>query len=243
MTLYQRINSLRVPIGISVGLFACCAAFSALGFWQISRFEEKRLVEGRLEASLPGSPQSLNAGSAVFSRVSAAGYYDASRIFLIDNRIHQGQAGVQVIQAFDDQSGERILVDRGWMPYPERQSPPVPTPSPHARVELIGLLLPDFGAGFSLQDPSSEIHEMRSPMLLPQLDVRMMSELAATRAGQILRLRSGEPGALVTKPFELPMSAQRHRGYAVQWFALALAAISIWAVLACRYLVTVSTHD
>ncbi len=189
------------------------------------------------------APTPWSADSTPFSRVSVRGSYDASQMFYVDNRVYRGQPGVQVIQAFESTSGRRLLVDRGWMSFPDRQSQPPPPPSPADEVEIIGLLLPDFGVGFSLESRRLDPRESLRPLRIQQLDLKFIGELADTESQYQLRLRNAEPGALTTQPFALPMGSERHLAYAVQWFGLALAAIIIWLFLVRRHLSRRSKSD
>ena len=212
-------------------ILACCALFISLGLWQLSRADEKRAIEDELHASLTAAAQDWHAHSPAFTRVRVRGHFDPTRVFLIDNRIHLGQPGVQVVQAFEAESGARLLVDRGWASHPDRQVAFQPRAAPAGQVEIIGLLLPDFGTGPQL-DGGHALSDNAWPKRLQQLDFDLMRGLARTQHANLLKLRGGEPGALITSPFALPMSADRHLGYAVQWFALALASIIIFTLFA-----------
>ena len=234
---------MRAQLGITLGLFACCAVFCALGYWQVTRAEEKRLIETHLEASLTSAPEALSRDSKVFSRVRVRGRYDPSHLFFIDNRIHLGQPGVEVVQAFQSRSGQRLLIDRGWMSVPDRLFPIIPPATPEDEVEIIGLLLPDFGVGFTLESSQPSLVDPVGPILVQQFDLEFMSGLANTEPEYLLRLRGGEPGALTTLPFTLPMGSQRHLAYAVQWFGLAVASIIIWLYLARKHLTKRSKSD
>ncbi len=228
------VNTLPASSVIVVGLLllACCALFTSLGAWQLSRADDKRSIEAQLQASLTKAAEDWHVRTATFTRVRVQGRFDAERMFLIDNRTRLGEPGVQVVQPFETKDGQRLLVDRGWMPNPNRQSMRAPS-TPKSEIEIIGLLLPDFGVGPRLGDAHSTADDPW-PRLLQQLDLERMGELADARRTSILRLRGGEPGALIAQPFELPMGADRHFGYAVQWFALALTSIILTLILAYR---------
>ena len=236
-------TSVRAQIGITIGLFACCAIFCALGFWQITRAEEKRFIETQLKASLASAARPLNLESKPYSRVSVLGRYHPSQVIYVDNRVHHGRPGVQVLHAFDAVSGQRILVDRGWMSFPDRRIQLPPPVSPTEEIEIIGVLLPDFGVGFSLENNPSDQQETSYPWLIQQLDLKFITSLIGTEQKFLLRLRGGEPGALTTEPFKLPMGSERHLAYAVQWFGLALASIIIWLYLARRHLASRTKSD
>src|SRR5690606_5018678 len=91
-----------------------------LGFWQLSREEEKRelqaLYEERLQR-LPVPLESLDAGSDLqYVPVSIQGRFDNSRYFLLDNRVHEGRVGYEAIVPFLSSSGLVVFVNRGWLP-------------------------------------------------------------------------------------------------------------------------------
>lgn len=210
-----------------MGLLACCVAFSSLGIWQINRSHEKQRIEERLATATTAAPIRLQAGAQSFSRVRASGRFDPEILFFIDNRVFQGRAGFEVIQAFNTRDGLRLLVDRGWTETTDTRAHLAPTES----IEIIGLLLPDFGAGLTFEETPAQSW----PMRLQTLDLETMVRLAKTNFSDLLKLRAHEPGALRVQSFELPMGSSRHKGYAVQWFGLAIAAVVIWVLLARKH--------
>lgn len=226
-TLYQPVSDAVAQIVTTIGLLACCVAFSCLGLWQINRSHEKQVIEDRLDASLTAAPIELQADAQPFSRVRVSGRFDPETLFFIDNRVFQGRPGFEVIQAFDTHGGARLLVDRGWTETTEAHELLAPT----GAIEIIGLLLPDFGAGLTF----GQTPEESWPMRLQTLDLETMSRVAETNFSDLLKLRAHEPGALQVQAFELPMSSSRHMGYAVQWFGLAFAAVVIWSLLARQH--------
>src|SRR3954467_4803411 len=78
-----------------------CAGAVALGNWQASRAEAKRVLGAQLEQTLKAPAVELKPG-VVFSevaarRVFARGVFIASHTVLLDNKIHQGRVGYEVI--------------------------------------------------------------------------------------------------------------------------------------------------
>ena len=220
---------MRAQILITLILLACCALFASLGYWQMTRADGKRGIEEQLAASYASAPSELRAQSAPFSRIRAHGQFNPQFQFLIENRVHSGQPGYEVIQAFDTANGLRLLVDRGWTGANTGIARP-----PSEDVEVIGLLLPDFGAGVNFETASTKKPLTSWPAHLQTLDLETMTSMTEANIPHMLKLRNGEPGALSVQAFELPMGSARHTAYAVQWFGLALAALIIWIVLARR---------
>ena len=225
---------MRAQFLITLILLACCALFASLGYWQTTRADGKRLIEEQLVASYASAPSELRAEAAAFSRIRARGQFNPQFQFLIENRVRNGQPGYEVIQAFDTADGLRLLVDRGWTGTNAWRARGKVAPAPSEDVEVIGLLLPDFGAGVTFENSSTENPVKSWPAHLQTLDLETMTRMAEANIPHMLKLRNGEPGALGAQAFELPMSSERHTAYAVQWFGLALTAIIIWILLARR---------
>ena len=100
-----------------------------LGFWQLERSEQKRELLERQQArqeAAPLTPEQLD-GSAgqAYARVYLQGRFDAAHSFLLDSRTRDGQVGVELLQPFyDEPSGRWLLINRGWLPWPDRRIAP-----------------------------------------------------------------------------------------------------------------------
>ncbi len=117
--------------------------------------------------------------------------------------------------------------NRGWIVAPSARErlPEVPTPDGHVR--LVGMVWPDMGLPPLLAaDPWPEAW----PKRVQRLDVTRMAREGEAVAAAEIRLEAGQPGALEPAPVDVDFRAERHRGYAVQWLALA-------ATLTAAYLV------
>lgn len=100
-----------------------------LGFWQLERGEHKRELLERQQARQQAAPlapheiEQLN--DPAFARVFLQGRFDAEHSFLLDSRTRDGQVGVELLQPFHDElSGRWVMVNRGWIPWPDRRVPP-----------------------------------------------------------------------------------------------------------------------
>ncbi|PKM29936.1 MAG: cytochrome oxidase biogenesis protein Surf1,facilitates heme A insertion [Gammaproteobacteria bacterium HGW-Gammaproteobacteria-11] len=227
-------NSLRFAPGWPLWLFllAFIPLLISLGFWQLDRAEEKRQMQAQMDQnrgnlSLPLSDL-LKDSDPAWRPVYLQGEFDQQAIWLLDNRTRNGRAGVEVLQAFNDVSGQRVLVNRGWLPWPDRQQLPALPPAA-GTLALDAELLPEAGEAFTLGDDSPDDGW---PRLISHIDMQQL-ELDSGQAllPWIARLRIGSPAALTLDWPPLPMTSSKHTGYAVQWFALATAllALFIWA--------------
>lgn len=207
----------------------------SLGLWQLDRAEQKRQLEAAMNAQRFSPPVSLSSQDA--SRLPAwqplllQGRFDARHIWLLDNRTRDGRAGVEVLQAFHDQpSNLWLVVNRGWLAWPDRRQLPI-IATPTETLNLYAETLPAAAEGFSLADDSASAGW---PRLITRLDPEQFAASSQLLLQPWLaRLTDGSPAAFQLDWPGLPMTASKHTGYAVQWFALATALLGlfIWAGL------------
>lgn len=200
-----------------------------LGFWQLGRGEQKRQLlasyaERRVAPPVP-LLELLGAEDPAFRRLRLYGHFDAEHSLLLDNRLHDGQAGVELLQPFLDQtSGRWLLVNRGWLPWPDRRTPPVFS-TPEQSLSLDAWVYVSPGAVFQLHaDPAAA----RWPRLITAVAPEALwAELDRSGFNHEVRQESG-PGAYLTAWPVVAMGPEKHQGYAVQWFAMALALFALY---------------
>jgi cytochrome oxidase assembly protein ShyY1 len=206
-----------------------------LGFWQLDRAEEKRLLQARMDQSRSAVAVPLDAlqGSddVAWRPVQMQGIFDPELIWFLDNRTRDGNAGLEVLQVFiDADSGKRLIVNRGWLAWPDRrQVPNVRTPRGSQRLDAEAL--PPTETGFTMGTTNVV---PGWPKLITRVDMDAMREASGeTLLPWMARLRTGSDAALTLDWPKLPMTSSKHTAYAVQWFALALAllALFLWAGL------------
>lgn len=204
----------------------------ALGFWQLSRGEQKRELLAVYAERRVSEPVSLfdlqHNQDPAFRRVRLHGQFDAAHSLLLDNRMHDGKLGVELLQPFLDQaSGLWLLLNRGWLPWPDRRTPPVfTTPEQPLNIDAWVYVAP--GATFQLHaDPA----DAKWPRLVTAIEPgKLWSELGRDGYAYEVREESG-PGAYLTEWPVVAMGPEKHLGYAVQWFAMALALLALYFYL------------
>jgi len=217
------------------------AGFSALGHWQLGRQQEKQQLLDRVDATLAAKQALPLAAAADPERARALDWAAGDGRFadvpavLLDNQQRGGRAGVRVYRAFVPASGGTpLLVELGWLPLPgDRRLPDIPVPS--GPQQLAGLLAPPPShglgpAGFAAQDDGT----LLAIGLDPAAAGRALG-LPGT-APRVLKLDPALPIGYARDLDVLPntLPPERHLGYAVQWFALALAVLAIALVLTFR---------
>jgi cytochrome oxidase assembly protein ShyY1 len=148
-------------------------------------------------------------------------------------------SGVRAYRVFQPATGAPLLVELGWLPLPgDRTLPQVPLPA--GVTQVAGLLAPPPSAGLArgvampqrdgtLLAIALEPDALRGALHLPALAPRVL-KLDPAQA-----LPSGNP-AYVRNLDILPntLPPERHLGYAVQWFGLALAVLVTALVVTVR---------
>jgi surfeit locus 1 family protein len=205
------------------------ALLVGLGTWQLERAAEKRalLVAFARGAAAPAALPPA-AAAARYTRVAVGGHYLSDRQFLLDNMTHDGRVGYRVLTPLERADGTLVLVDRGWLPGgPSRAQLPEVAVGDAPR-EVSGRLDELPRAGVRLVAPaeggwprrvSFPTHAELEAALGRPLYPRLLLLDAAVADGYLRDWRP--PG----------MPPERHVGYAVQWYALALTLVVIWVIV------------
>lgn len=214
--------------------------FSALGFWQLGRAQEKRELQSQYDQRATQPPIVLGselrpAESLHFFRVQAHGTYENQYQILWDNRIHHGAVGYHVITPFRIAGGEtRVLVNRGWVPLgSDREHPPAIDP-PRTAVTITGVAVvprPEFSLG--ALDPLGRT----SVTVWQWLDLgRYAKQTGWSLQPIVVLLDPQSPGGYVREWARLDTGVAMHQGYAFQWFMFAVATLVLYIVLMMRAL-------
>ena len=219
-----------LPSVLVLLLFPCLIV---LGFWQLARAEEKRELLAAHQAQQLAAPISIDEleryPDPAYQRVQLQGYFDARHTLLLDNRTRDGKVGVEVLQPFYDQaSGLWLLLNRGWLPWPDRRlAPQYNTPDGPIQLDAWVYVAPP--GGLHLQGKATAGKDW--PQLISEVDsAALWRRLGRGGLPLELRLESGLASYRVDWPV-VAMSPAKHQGYAVQWFAMAAALLGLFIYL------------
>ena len=210
---------------------AVVIGFLALGRWQLQRatYKEHLIAQSTqvLDRRVPVALASASDSDAPdFVWVDGDGRFLAQPALLLDNQTRAGQHGVRVYRLFQPDGARRpLLVELGWRPLSPRRTLPH-EPALEGRFRLQGLLAPPPSPGLALgvaDQPQAD-----GSHLLTRIDIGALGKslaLPGCLAPRVLRL---DPALKLGYARDLDILANtlppvRHRGYAVQWFALAAA--------------------
>ncbi|MBL8268209.1 SURF1 family protein, partial [Steroidobacter sp.] len=170
-----------------------------------------------------------------YQRAQVTGRYDPAHQILLDNMpSHSGQAGYRVLTPLETPVGW-LLVDRGWLPWgPTRTQ--LPDVSVNADERALTGAIDDLPrAGIQLEAPPVDasvpwprvLNFPQQAALEQQLGHRLIP-------GLLLLDASHRDGFERIWEAHLGFKPERHIGYAVQWFALALVALIMFIVTSFR---------
>lgn len=206
-----------------------------LGSWQMGRAGDKHELVEQRAASEVVAPLALHgelalSGEDRYRPAEVRGRYDASQQWLLDNRLYLGQPGYHVFTPFiiAGETAPRLLVNRGWVSVGESREYLPLLPVSGDTVSLRGRL--DSPASVGLVVGEVPLTSVEDRVLVQSLDI---AGLADARGLSLLRyalvIDDGEPGGLQYDWSPIPqMGPEKHLGYAVQWFGLAVALLIIY---------------
>ncbi len=217
------------------GLVVFCSA----GIWQWGRAGEKQLqydalARGLDQSPLAGLPRDGSLDKLRFSRVRVQGRFAPDRQVLLDNITSEGRPGYHVLTPLATDDGW-LMVNRGWVPASgDRNLLPEIAVSAADRV-LVGRVDRLPVPGLALQRPPvPAAAPWPRRMLFPA-----MAEIEAQTGLSLpdfqLLMDPAEPDGYLRNWQPGGMTPQKHQGYAVQWFGLALTAVVIYVALTLKY--------
>lgn len=208
-----------------------------LGLWQLSRAAEKERLQAALDARATAVPVAAAelandarlAGEQQFRRITLRGHWVGGRTVFLDNRPMAGRVGFYVVTPLLlGESGDAVLVQRGWVPRDAQQRTRIPDIlSPEGEVTVEGRIAP----------PPSRLYSLGEESEGP---IRQNLDLDGFARETGLRLRplsvqmtdaAGVPSDGLLREWPAPaFGVHKHYGYAFQWFALAtlITGLYVW---------------
>jgi surfeit locus 1 family protein len=232
---YMRFQIRLIPtLAVLLGL----ALFTYLGAWQSGKGDRlaaelaQRAQRSQLDVSqLTG--QLLDAQAAQDAPFTVVGTYDAQHQIFLDNRQEGDQPGVHVITPLKIEGTDvYILINRGWVGWTLGRTvlPLVATPA--GRVQIKGsAAIPSTKKFFLMPD-----HPEASSKLWSRIDMaRFESMLAHPLQPVVLQQTGGDAPDTLVRHWPPPEDrVGKHRGYAFQWYGMAVALLLFYLVACFR---------
>lgn len=200
----------------------------SLGFWQWGRAQTKAAWINTLKAQtiLPLDLALGDPKAAQYHRIELKGHFLPEPTLLLMHQAHQGVQGYQVINFFliDGQS-DPILVNRGFI----AKSKVAELPPPPGQIGVLRGIIDRpksdrFILGSNILDPALR------PLPVQRLDLAEFDMLFHTQLLPLVILADQDLGGGLICDWQITprMPPEKHLGYAVQWFALALCLAIIY---------------
>ncbi|WP_299202374.1 SURF1 family protein [uncultured Amphritea sp.] len=205
-----------------------------LGVWQLQRADEKQKLLDRWSSARTDLTELPERESTEPVGVSLHGQFISDVIYLLDNRTREGRTGYEVIVPFKPDTDANakhpvVLVNLGWLAASQYrdQLPDISLPS--GSQSITGRLAIPSQAMQLSPDRWQENGRVR----IQQLD---MDRLALRHPGlypAVIRIDKPLLSGLSVGWPVVNMTPERHVGYAIQWFGLAIVLMGgcSWLVL------------
>jgi cytochrome oxidase assembly protein ShyY1 len=223
----RSVSAFRPALAQSVAAAALFPLLIGLGVWQWHRAQEKEELFAAIDEALHAEVQPVTSlgTSNLPQHARAAGHYDRFS-FLLDNRVHDGRIGYEVLAPLLLTNGHAVLIDRGWLPQgPDRAHLPVVS-LPSSPVQINGLALTPspppfalttrelFSAGWPKVVQTAVPAQLATVLGYPLLPVVIYPDGSEAAAHEVAALQSFTPS--------------RHRAYAAQWFAMSVVLLAVY---------------
>ncbi|MGQ8366475.1 SURF1 family protein [Glaciecola sp. 1036] len=229
-------NKKPFPIVVTIVAIAAIVIMFFLGFWQLDRKQQKEQRLSQIEQRSKQDNLSLVEVSAAPSEFQDYQVLLTGRAleatFLIDNKIYQSKVGYQLAQAIETTTGI-VIVNLGWIQGNNtRDSLPDFVPLT-GKVEMTGIVsIPSDNLFVS----ETQTQQAEYPVLLQQLDLTEVSNQIGQAVLPFVVLASPSQESLFVRDWQpVVMSPEKHLGYAVQWFGLAIAGLTVFLLSMGKY--------
>jgi len=230
------VRRLRPRLIPTIAAIAAVALFVAAGNWQRGRMEAKEALRAELDAAGRMAPVDLASLSSAtawaalrFRTVTAAGEFDARRQILIDNKVHAGRAGYDVVAPLRMADGRAVLVARGWVAQGASRDVLPDAPPPSGPVTVSG----------RLAIPPARYVELKAEATPGTVWQNLDPERFAAATGlavlpAVIEQTIPANDGLVRDWPAPDFGIQTHRIYMLQWYAFAALAVVLWLLLNLR---------
>ena len=217
-------------------IVATLALLISLGFWQLDRADEKRAIEDQIASANSGDVEIVASTEFLkekeYYHVRLQGSYIDDKQFIYDNQIVDQISGYYVLTPLVLKGDSKaVLINRGFIPWNGRRDK-------LADIDIAGKLTEvKVQISKPVKRMELEASELTGdfPVLIQALDLDEMSAIASLDFASVIGLLSPESDNGFVRQWEpYTGSIERHIGYAIQWFLMALVLAFIGIRLALK---------
>ena len=200
----------------------------SLGNWQLRRAEQKLALQQQMSARAEFVPVNANVLAPTqtpeeFRRVVAEGEFIASWAVYLDNRPYQGKAGFYLLMPFKLAGSEQsVLVLRGWFPRDASDRERIPTIAvPKGVIRLEGRVRTTTGKLMQLGEAAA----LQPGAIAQNVDIADFARASKLSLQTFIIEQTNDAADDLVRDWPTPsVGIDTHKGYAFQWYVLALVA-------------------
>ncbi len=211
----------------------------ALGFWQLDRAEQKRVILAAVTQKMNSEtlnklPTENNIKNSQYQHIKLQGRFDSSHLIYIDNKIIFGKVGYYVVSPFlVSDSNKQVLVNLGWVSMGKSRQDLPTVKIPEGIVTITGRIKTNVDQVFSLSEQSFDVVDW--PLVVQWISPQQLSNLLKINIQPLMILLDTPKGESneYEKQFKrewkyISSSPDMHTSYAMQWFSLAFVLVLIY---------------
>lgn len=217
--------------------------FIKLGFWQLDRADQKKIInmafaERQNQPAIPLNKETIQMPikDIIWHHVSMSGEFLNNKNIILDNQVVQEKAGFLIYTPFKILDSNRIiLVNRGWYPLSNSRND-VPNIPPIKGVQAIeGEINQMPSSGISLGKVLTEKLD-ESSFRLQKMDYEVLcSLLGKDLMKYVVKLKKPIFDKTYVLDSGIPVpDSDKNYGYAFQWFAMAFTLFIIFIRLGVK---------
>ena len=228
-----------VPTAMFLILFI---GFIRLGFWQIDRADEKKILNDAYSSrqsdafiNLNNTGDLNNDSRLLWKKVELKGTFKNEHNIILDNQIHNGAAGFNIITPFKiDGIDWVVLVNRGWQKNLDLRSLIPDIKSIKNKIEVKGNIVKFPVSGISLGEHKLEVINSKINRL-QGIDIENLNDFYSSKFLPYMVYLEPLLDRDYESNFKLPApGSDKNYGYAFQWFAFALTLLIIFLRLGIK---------
>jgi surfeit locus 1 family protein len=227
----RRVRPALVP---TLAAIAGVALFVVAGNWQRDRMEQRLALRAQFDTAMAAPavalPDLRDWTPWRYRQVVLTGIYDANRQILLDNKVHDGRSGYQVVTPLTLSDGRVVLVNRGWVAGGATRVELPKVAPPAGIVSVRGRINIPPAAYVELK------HEAPAGPVWQNLDPRRFAQVTGIAVAPIVvEQTAGDGGDNLVRDWPSPdLGAERNRIYMFQWYTFAAMAAGLWLFFTLR---------
>ncbi len=216
-----------LAIGAIIALFFILLS---LGFWQLDRAQQKKHIEQLVYKAQQQEAivfnNNINLVNKNYHLLKLTGRYNNNIQFIYDNQIHNKQAGYNVLTAFNlVNSSKTILINRGFIPWGNDRNK---LASINVKDNLMAIIVKINIPKIRPELKDTLTNPIKYPLIIQSLNLDKLAKISKLNLYSVIGLlEKNQQHGFIRQWQPFYSSVDKHIGYAVQWFLMAIVLVII----------------